>query len=385
MISLTNNRGPILNVAMWVMLVPTAMMVMVKIYTKFHTVKTIKADDVFINMAFLTAIAQSIAITQEVKFGLGQKRNVVDSGNLNKLLIAQYMSNVFYAISIYTAKISTAFFFKTLCKDNTSRKVVKSTIWALAIWLLVSVVTLLAQCHLPRPWDSFGKTCINLKAFWTVSLAVDVTTQVILAFLPTYLLSGLQISNKSNKWLVIAVFIPNLFVMPLAVFRLLFLFHAMNSEDFTWESFHFGIFTSFHPFVAIMVTSLPFIKPVLDSLILQPYLIAVEEPQSIIPGYSKGVSWAQRMLNSGSARSQKVLKGSNSTGGRNDSSLHWPYTQRQEEDSIDPANQQQFKLGDYRVKVEGDRNSTGDPEANRIETAGRMVIRQTKTATIETK
>lgn len=174
-------------------------------------------------------------------------------------------------------------------------------------------------------------------------------------------------------------------VIPLAILRLVFLFHSLNSNDFAWESFNFGILTSFQPFVSVMVTSLPFIKPVLDSLILQPYLIAVEEPQSVIPGYSKGTSWAQRILNSGSSRSQKPHKGFKYFGSQNESSSRWPYTQRQGKDSIDPAKPQGFILGDYRVKIEGDAASKGKPEESVIGTAGKMVIHQTKTATIETK
>jgi len=211
----------------------------------------------------------------------------------------------------------------------------------LVTWLLISVVLLLAQCHLPRPWDIFGRTCIDLKAFWTVSLVVDVITQVIIAFLPTYLLRGLHISNKSNKWLVMIVFITNLIVIPLAVLRLHFLFRALDNSDFTWESFYFAIFTSFQPFVSIIFTAMPFLKPVLDSLVLQPYLIAVEEPQSIIPVYAKGVSWAQRILDSRTSRfrSQNYSDNSKTFGTQNESAVHWPYTRRQD-DAIDLVNEE---------------------------------------------
>ncbi|KAI9646832.1 hypothetical protein NHQ30_004831 [Ciborinia camelliae] len=68
-----DNRGPGLNVGMWIVLIPTVMMVAAKMYTKWHSTKKISADDILISIALLTAIAQSIAITEEVRFGLGRR------------------------------------------------------------------------------------------------------------------------------------------------------------------------------------------------------------------------------------------------------------------------------------------------------------------------
>jgi len=49
-----DDRGPGLNIGMWIMFVPTAMMVAAKIYTKWHTTKKIGADDVLIGIAFVS-------------------------------------------------------------------------------------------------------------------------------------------------------------------------------------------------------------------------------------------------------------------------------------------------------------------------------------------
>jgi hypothetical protein len=109
----------------------------------------------------------------------------------------------------------------------------------------------------------------------------------------------------------------------------------------------FGIFTSFHPFVSIMVSSLPFTKPVLDSLVLQPYLIAVEEPQSIIPSRSKGASWAQKVQESRISTFQQHLRISKSRNGQNNGSVRWPYTQRQGSRSAVTTKSQDFEMANY--------------------------------------
>ena len=134
-------------------------------------------------------------------------------------------------------------------------------------------------------------------------------------------------------------------------------------------------------------------KPVLDSLILQPYLIAVEEPQSVIPGYSKGTSWAQRIQDSRLSRSQKLSQGSKSSGSRkdNNSSVHWPYSQTQgEDDQTDLARAQEFNLGNYtsvsgkKARIEGNGIPGREVEDRSGSTDG-MVILQTRTATVETR
>jgi hypothetical protein len=121
----------------------------------------------------------------------------------------------------------------------------------------------------------------------------------------------------------------------------------MDSTDYTWNSITFGFFTSFHPFVSIMISSLPFIKPVLDSLVLQPYLIAVEEPQSIIPSQTKGASWAQKIQESRISNFQQHLRGSKSRNDQNNGPVRWPYTQRQTSLSAVATKNQDFEMANY--------------------------------------
>lgn len=78
------------------------------------------------------------------------------------LFKAQYVSNIFYVISIYTTKLSTAKFFLSLCSSNTATRIVSWLVRSMVLWIFISVITLLAQCHLPHPWNSFDGKCIDL-------------------------------------------------------------------------------------------------------------------------------------------------------------------------------------------------------------------------------
>ena len=183
---------------------------------------------------------------------------------------------------------------------------------------------------------------------------------------------------------------PRRSVVPLAVLRLVYYFRATDSSDYAWELFNFGTFSGLQPFVSIMLASMPFAKPILDSLILQPYLIAVEEPQSIIPGSSKGTSWAQRIQDSRASRSKKLPLGLRPHGSRTDALTHWPYSQTQDEDRVALANEQGLDLGNYttvsgaRFIAEGQGGSRSDLQEGSFASADGMVITETRTATVNT-
>jgi hypothetical protein len=49
-----DNRGPALNISMWIVLVPTVMMVAAKMYTKWHTTKKVVVDDSLISLALVS-------------------------------------------------------------------------------------------------------------------------------------------------------------------------------------------------------------------------------------------------------------------------------------------------------------------------------------------
>lgn len=48
------NHGPRLNISMWIIMVPTVLMVASKIATKWFTVKKIGADDILLGLALVS-------------------------------------------------------------------------------------------------------------------------------------------------------------------------------------------------------------------------------------------------------------------------------------------------------------------------------------------
>ena len=119
-ISTAEDRGPLLNVGMWIALVPTCMMVAAKVYTKWITTSKIVTDDFLMFIALvrlnvmmrigslfhilfytaaavsiaylltwlkLMAIAQSVATTEEVYSGLGRPQAGLSNEQVDSFLI----------------------------------------------------------------------------------------------------------------------------------------------------------------------------------------------------------------------------------------------------------------------------------------------------------
>ena len=70
-ISLADNRGPGLNIGMWIILVPTVMTVAAKIYTKWYTAKKIVADDILMSVALVSCNALQAECTSKLR-GISQ-------------------------------------------------------------------------------------------------------------------------------------------------------------------------------------------------------------------------------------------------------------------------------------------------------------------------
>ena len=178
-------------------------------------------------------------------------------------------------------------------------------------------------------------------------------------------------------------------VIPLAILRLIYLDRALASNDTTWGSFDFALITSFQAFVGVIVASIPFAKPVLDSLILQPYLIGDEELKSITPGYLKGSLWARTIRDSRTSPFHRNPHGFKSLHNRKEGLHQWPSSNYRGDDHQDRG--LEIDLGNYTsvstkraMMANTDTTGTGSQD-ERHGSTDQMVIHQTRTATVTTQ
>ncbi|KAF5872238.1 uncharacterized protein Bfra_005592 [Botrytis fragariae] len=287
-----DNHGPLLNVAMWIVLVPMIIIASTKIYTKYDTLRKIQIDDYLGLIAMLSSVGQCICTSEQIAHGLGQKQDTILQSELNRFYIAQYAGNIMYISAIFLSKLSSLYFFVCLTREgsNKRRLIHRSIVWV-GTWSLVSIIAIALQCQLPDPWVFEPGKCINVvryfqvfkfciltlvavpqRVFWTVNAVVDSLTQVFVGLLPVHILSGLKMED-SKKRLTILLFSPNLLTLPLLILRIIYLYNTIDSTNYTWDSFNLALMTNLHSSFTIILSCIPFSKSIVDSLVVAPHII----------------------------------------------------------------------------------------------------------------
>ncbi|ATZ55492.1 hypothetical protein BCIN_12g00850 [Botrytis cinerea B05.10] len=268
-----DNHGPLLNVAMWIVLVPMIIIALTKMYTKYDTLRKIQMDDYLGLIAMLSSVAQSICTSEQIAHGLGQKQDNMLQSELNRFYIAQYAGNIMYISVIFLTKLSSLYFFVCLTREGSSkRRLIHRSIVVVGIWSVISIIVIALQCQLPHPWVFDPGQCINVRAFWTINAVVDALTQVFTGLLPVYILNGLRMKD-SRKRLTILLFSPNLLTLPLLILRIVYLYNTIDSTNYTWDSFNLALITNLQSSFTVILSCIPFTKSIIDSLVVAPHII----------------------------------------------------------------------------------------------------------------
>ncbi|TGO49190.1 hypothetical protein BOTNAR_0440g00030 [Botryotinia narcissicola] len=85
-----DNHGPLLNVAMWIVLVPMVIIASTKIYTKCDTLRKIQIDDYLGLLAMLSSVGQCICTSEQIAYGLGKKQDTILQSELSRFYIVRY-------------------------------------------------------------------------------------------------------------------------------------------------------------------------------------------------------------------------------------------------------------------------------------------------------
>ncbi|KAA8570775.1 hypothetical protein MFRU_011g01700 [Monilinia fructicola] len=340
-----DNHGPLLNVAMWIVLAPMVVIALAKVYTKYGTIHKLQIDDYLGLVAMLLSVAQCICTSEQVAYGLGQNQDAIPPSELNRFYIAQYAGNIMYTLAIFLSKLSSLCFFICLTGEgSTKQRVVHGSIVCVTAWSFISIIVILLQCHFPDPWIFRAPECINLAAFWTVNVIVDALTQLLVGLLPIYILSGLKM-NESKKWLTTLLFSPNLLTLPLLVLRLIYLYGTINSTNYTWDSFNLALVTNLHASFAVILSCIPFSKSIIDSLVPAPHVIT-DTSRGTISSYRLNTSGRRYKPNTGGSSHF-----SNGVGGKNVAVMTVPVFKAQE-------------LSDYLNRAESQERMITEPKSS---------------------
>ncbi|KAI4221145.1 MAG: hypothetical protein LQ349_007916 [Xanthoria aureola] len=344
-----DDRGPWVNLVTWILLVVTVLSVAVKGFSKWTLLHKFQYDDLLVAAAALVAVGYGVAVSLQVKAGLGKSISALSLQDTSHYQQAAYASEILYAITLCLAKLAILQYLLSLARKPRRTSAVKGCMIATILWTFIAVVSVAFQCPIPRPWELFSPRCFDQSAFWDAFAAVDISLDLACATLPIYLLRDLQLA-WNRKFQVMASLATRALLVPITVTRLVYLNNASKSPNHSMVDFPVVMATTLHVYLSVIVTCIPFIKPVMDGL--QTGILAsnvhtttrTQEP-------SLALSW---------------LKG-NSTGERSAGSPAWPGTQTQRS---------------FATVASGPEEAQRDRGLS-VSSQDGMIIKETKTVTVQ--
>lgn len=131
---------------------------------------------------------------------------------------------------------------------------------------VAEVLCLSLACNFPATWDYINGRCVDLVAFWDFDTAFDMATSIAIIAAPITIVSPLQMS-AGRKMKAISAFV---FQIPLCVFaaiRLMYLHRAMGSQDQTWHSVDWQVWTQINLHFSVVAANMPCLNIFLEGAI----------------------------------------------------------------------------------------------------------------------
>lgn len=214
----------------------------------------------------LFSIAYTIAINQQVEYGLGSPLRALSESEYNSFQAAGYASHILFIIGLFFGKASTLTLLVALAPNKKYRMPAKAVGGFLLIWTIASFFASAFQCTPPKTWLYTSGKCFDQTTFWVAYAIIDMLTDLVIMCLPILLLYKLQLS-MSKKINVCFAFSFRLLAIGCTVFRIIELpklFH--RSGDVTLNSWIPTIATILELFASVFATCVPHLRPFMESI-----------------------------------------------------------------------------------------------------------------------
>ncbi|MCJ1426815.1 hypothetical protein MMC29_004718 [Sticta canariensis] len=259
------NRGPLINMPSWILLVVMCLTTLVKITSKWLMVHRFQYDDIYMFAAMVVTIGFAVAISAQVTAGLGQHQSSLDTEQVARFEQAAYASQILYVTSLCLAKMALLQFLIYLARNNSRRMLVRGVMIFNCTSAMVAILCVAFQCRLPHPWATLHDKCFDQRGFWIAFGFMDIVADIATILSSICLLYDLHVERK-QKSPIIAAFAARALMIPIIIVRLVFLSAFSNSIDHPFDDFSTVLTTIVHINFSIMVSCVPFLKPVMDSL-----------------------------------------------------------------------------------------------------------------------
>ncbi|TLD24673.1 hypothetical protein E2P81_ATG12009 [Venturia nashicola] len=243
------------------LIVSTILFYMIRIVVRIGSKGSVENDDIAITIGSIVGVAQSILVILAVKAGLGIKMYLLSPQQIEKIFVLLYACDLIFIFTLAVAKISAASLIGRLSRQRSHRLSGRIVSGLAALWGAASILAIGIGCNPRAPWN-LDNRCPSLLPSWTTIAAIGLSIELILLYLPIWLVWPLQMPwNK--KFVVIIAFSLRLVIVPLALLRIIELKRITHSRDWTFDAVGAIIFTQFEMHFNLISATLPCTRPFL--------------------------------------------------------------------------------------------------------------------------
>ncbi|KAI9036935.1 putative integral membrane protein [Aspergillus affinis] len=251
-------------------------------------------SDYFIIAACIFAVGlQSISITGVYQAGIGYDHvasiaAVYGPGPITKLLQLIIPLQFLWVLSLSCTKISILLLYLRIFPVTWLVGIAWTTIGVIVAW---AIATILAGCLICRPfafnWDQTipGGSCGNQVTSFTATGVINLVTDVVVLVIPMPLLYRLQMATY-KKVTLITVFGLGLVTCIISALRISVL-STMDFNDITFTLPRANIFSGVEPCLAVILSSIPLMRPLLGRSTYTPEVTARRPTKSSAPSGPK--------------------------------------------------------------------------------------------------
>ncbi|KAK3325943.1 hypothetical protein B0H66DRAFT_143991 [Apodospora peruviana] len=248
-----------------VMTTLAAIVVTLRLISRFILIRNPGPDDYFIAVAMLFTIGYLIDIFILRNNHVGFPMTMLTPQNMINFIKATLAIQVMYYIIICCIKVSILFTYLRFAVSKTFRMLCIGTIVLHCIFFFICFVTTLAQCKpLHKMWDMTGTvpgTCINTTAFFYFTSAFNIVTDIWILLLPIKTLREINRPNR-EKIALFLIFGVGTFAAVASIVRL----HTIYTYTLATDPFREGILVNLWSMIevtiAISCASVSALKPI---------------------------------------------------------------------------------------------------------------------------
>ncbi|OAL54612.1 hypothetical protein IQ07DRAFT_273661 [Pyrenochaeta sp. DS3sAY3a] len=267
-----NNRGSAIDITVWICFILCALSIVAKVWTKLGRrgqkmhVRNLQLDDYLLMLSLLLLGAYSVAISQQVKAGLGKHLESLSSGDVTKYAKIEYASYFLYLATISLANATGVVFGLMLEPGPRLLRMLQGLIGWNFLWFMASTLATAFQCAPPTTWQSIHGQCFDRAVFWAIIDITNMTINVGLALVLCRIVIILHLSR--TRYFLLVLFSSRILLAIPTAFKVHFLLRDrhLDNHDPSSDSVDAVISSILVATTTIMATTMPFMNPVMGHL-----------------------------------------------------------------------------------------------------------------------